>query len=654
MLNLQQVIDVLHHRGMSSGAHAESTAHIFFKNYSQFVDGISRESLIQLSEEAKIKLLQIFEFTKPVLLEHLPLFTNGVDFSKLCEVFRMATGHSIESMSVSPQQLGSDFYDLYCAILMHPDCPTDVLIHGITLSPYLIGHAFKEKEGHLIKFVNAVNSLPISERFMIFMDCKLEINTFDMPLDRDFIALLPNDGNHNDELRDKYVQRLLASGYQLSEDVLDDRIREGKYSYHFIIKQENLSLKALKSIAKEKIYVANHPNWPVEKVISAIGSNANSAYNHTHAGLHRVPKDILMAEIKSPTKAQSLTAMASAEGLPEDIYDAVLEKLICNVNDQWNDPNVELSSTKTPLIGPAYSLYCFVRNNKIPSHIFSLALDDLSRLKNQNLASYFKKTIYANNALSPETCISELKKLQALPGAITGKDKELLTSLLTNQNMPSSIRKEYITFNAISVQQVIIRDVIAGKINLSASELLSFYKRLKVDPHVIYDLSKFTYPKIASCGDEKLLRQFISVSSKPHLWPTFVNCIGHLYTCSSLDREHFKEINNTLSKVITKAYAESDSKPDGLNNTTINKIYTGMVSADFICGIYDRVREKFNIAFDVNEIADETSLPNQLAKLRGQEVLDFFMAQHLKARLTNIEQERAPMLELAKPRARSL
>lgn len=654
MLTIQQVIDALPHLSMKDRAQSEGIAHIFISRYSQFIDGQSKEALLQLPEEQKVKLLQHFDITRSFLLDHLPEFTNDVSFLRLCEVFHSATGHSIKSLTISSKDLGTHLSELHCAMLMHPDCPRDVLIHGIFLSPHEVAHTFEKTEGQLNKFLRTVNSLPISERLAIFIDCKLENNLFDMPIDGKFIASLPNEGNRNDGLRDRYVQRLLASGYQLSWDVLQERMREGKYSSYFIVKQKNLSLEDLKLIAKEKHYVGNHPSWPVEKVISAIGSNANSAYNHTHAGLHRVPKSLLMAEIKSPKKAQSLTAMASAEGLPDEVYEAVLEKLICNVNAQWNDPDLKLDSKKTPLSGAAYSLYCFVRNEKIPSHIFNYTLDDLGRLKNQNLAHYFKKVIYSNNAMSADMCALEINKLQALSGKIEGGDKELLTSLLLNKNMPPHIRVNYVDFNSTSVQQLIIHDIINGKVNISTSDLLSFYKRLKVDAYLIHDLSKFIYPKIISSGNNKLLREYLSINSKPHLWTTFINCVGHLYTCNSLDKGHFKEINDTLSKIITKAFSESDSKPDGLSNAIINKIYTSSISAEFICGIYERVREKFNIAFDVNDLANEQSFPYQLSKLRGQEVLDFFVAQNLKSRLTNIEQDRAPMLEIIKPRTRCL
>ena len=654
MLTIQQVIDALPHHGMSDGAQSEDIAHLFIKRYSQFIDGKSRQDLLQLTEDEKIKLLQHFDVTSSLLLEHLPQFTNEIGFSKLSEIFHSITGHEIDNMTILPKELSSNFFEFYCAIMVHPHCPLDVLHYGIALSPYEIGKTFAKSKVQLDRFIDFVNSLPITDRFNIFLNCGVDTSQFDIPTDGEFISLLSSKNDDDLKLFHKYTQRLLECGYQLSEDVLRAIMDGSKFSRYLILKQNKLSFADLKAIAKEKYYVGNHPNWPLDKVISSIGSNANSAYNHTHAGLYRLPKEVLLKEINSPVKAQSLTAMASAEGLPGEVYEAVLDKLISNVNVQWDDPQVELASDKTPLVGAAYALYCFVRNDKIPSHIISLAIDELRHLKNQNLASYFKKTIYMNAALSSEMCVSELGKIRSLPYNDDGKTKELLTALLLNKNMPPKERGEFINFNSVSIQKELIHNIIDRTITLPVDELLAFYKRLKVESYLIADLAKFIYPQILSCGNQKLLRMFLSINTKPHLATTFVNCIGHLFTCKNLDSDTFNLINGALSKVIDKAYDKSGSKPDGLNNSTINRMYVSSISTDFICGVYSRVREKFNFSFNVDDLSKSNSLPAQLARLRGQEVLDFFVAQNLKARLTRIEQEREPTLELAKPRTRCL
>jgi hypothetical protein len=654
MFKIQQVIDSLSLGGVIDGVNSGDVFHNFIKKFNGFIAPCSLEDLNQLSEEKKLVLLRHLDATSSIVVEHLPEFTDTVSYPKLCEAFHAATGCKVEDLPVSPKSIADPFIELYYAIIMHPDCPDEALISGSNFNRFVFSKKTEESQRYLDRYISAVNALPFAERFKIFLTCGIESNKFDLPIDDDFIFSLSNEGGKHDGLRNKYTLRLILCDYQLGEKVLLDRVSSGSYPASFIVKQKNLSFITLKKIAKDKNYVGCHPNWPVDKIIPIISSNANVAHNHTNAGLCRVSKNELLREVSSPTRSQSLTAMASAPGLPNEVYEAVLEKLIQNVNSQWNDPSVELSSSKTPLIGPAYSLYCLVRNEHLSSQILSFILDDLNNLTHKGLAAYFKKTAYSNNAMSTEMCVCELSALKELPLPLTGSNKELQTSLLQNKNMPPEIRLNYVDLNSNVTQQLIVKNILDGDVNLSAHELFDFYRRLKIDFHYVESMAQFIFPRIIASGDDDLLGKFLSVSTKPHLTATYANCIGYLYTCKALDLAMFRKINDTLSKVIAKAIKVSGGKLDLASNSAICRIYKLSVSADFICGVYAKIRDEFNISFDIEELSNGTSLPNQLAELVGQNISDFFIAQNLKVRLTNLEQKNAPVPELSKPRARCL
>lgn len=654
MFKIQQVIDSLPLSRVIEGVNSGDVFRAFIKKFNGFIEPCSLEDLNQLSEEKKLELLRHLDATSSIVVEHFPEFTDTISYPRLCETFHAATGYKVEGLAFSPKSISAPFTELYFAIIMHPDCPDETLINGFNFQRFSFSKKIEKSQRHLDRYISIVNALPLTERLKIFLACEVESNRFELPIDDDFIFSLSNEGGNDDELRSKYILRLILSGYQLGEKVLLDRINGGSYPSSHIVRQKNLSLVSLKKMAQAKHYVGSHPNWPVDKIISIISSNANVAHNHTNAGLCRVSKNELLREVSSPTRSQSLTAMASAPGLPNEVYEAVLEKLIQNVNGQWNDPNVELSSSKTPLVGAAYSLYCLVRNNHLPSQILSFILDDLNHLTHKGLATYFKKTAYSNNAMSTDMCVCELNALKKLPLPLTGSNKELLISLLQNKNMPPEVRLDYADLNSNVTQQLILKNILDGDINLSAHELFDFYKRLKIDFHYVESMAQFIFPIIIASGDENLLGKFLSVSTRPHLTATYTNCVGYLYTCKDLDSAMFRKISDTLSKVIAKAYQISGGKLDIISNTAISKIYKQSVSADFICGIYAKIRDEFNISFDIEELSNDASLPNQLAKLLGQNISDFFMAQNLKVRLTNFEQEMAPMPELSKPRARCL